>query len=157
MEANIPYHSGILVHDLDNAIKRFTETLGYTFNPPTTVQVHELEDRISGSTGPAEARVTYSRQGPFRLELIEVSGTGIYGAALGEGLHHLGVWEPDPEARLRELEAKGKSVDAIFRRPDGTVSVFYASPENSDGVRIEYVGAAQRERLERWFDTGELR
>ncbi|MDT2005824.1 VOC family protein [Rhodococcus opacus] len=157
MATNIPYHSGILVRDLDEAMKHFADTLGYTFNPPTSVRVHELEDRIAGTTGPGKARVTYSRQGPFRLELIEFTGNGIYGADLGEGLHHLGVWEPDPEARLRELEEAGKSVDAIFRRPDGTVSVIYAGPVDVSGVRIEYVNAAQRERLEHWFDTGELR
>ncbi|KOS58180.1 VOC family protein [Rhodococcus rhodochrous] len=157
MDAKIPYHAGILVRNLDDAIKYFTENLGYTFNPPTTVTVHEVEDRIAGTSAPAEARVTYSRQGPFRLELIEFSGTGIYSSALGEGLHHLGVWESDPESRLRELEAEGRAVDAVFRRPDGGVSVFYAAPEHVGGVRIEYVSAAQRERLEHWFDTGELR
>jgi catechol 2,3-dioxygenase-like lactoylglutathione lyase family enzyme len=156
MTANIPYHSGVLVRNLDEAINHFTDSLGYTFNSPTTVRVHELEDRLAGSTGPAEARVTYSRQGPFRLELIEMTGVGIYGADLGEGLHHLGIWDTDPAARLRALEAEGKSVDAIFRGPDGTVSVFYASPANADGVRIEYVNAAQRERLERWFNGGDL-
>jgi hypothetical protein len=118
--------------------------------------VHELEDRVAGTRGPVELKVTYSRTGPLRIELIEFQGSGVYSADLGEGLHHVGVWEPDPEAKLRELETAGDGVDAIVRGRDGSISVIYASPSEASGVRVEYVNEAHRARLERWFDTGEL-
>jgi catechol 2,3-dioxygenase-like lactoylglutathione lyase family enzyme len=155
MNLRMPYHAGIVVADLALAVDHLTEKMGYTFNEPTTVPVHEVEDRVSGVTGPLEMLVTYSKDGPFRLEVIQAQGAGIY-AEPGQGLHHLGIWEPDPEARLRDLEARGEQVDGVFRQRDGGISVIYASPDTPAGTRIEYVGEAQRERLERWFTTGVL-
>ena len=156
MTTHIPYHAGILVPDIERAIERLGATLGYTFNPPVRVRP-TVDDRISGSTRPVEIAVSYTREGPFRLELIEFSGDGIYGSRHGEGLHHLGIWEPDVESRLAELEAVGRPIDAVIRGEHGRVSAFYAAPEpRSGGTRIEYVGEHQRPRLERWFETGLL-
>jgi catechol 2,3-dioxygenase-like lactoylglutathione lyase family enzyme len=152
----VPYHVGVLVPDVPAAVKAFEATLGYRFNEPKRLQLYDLEDRIAGTSGPAELLVTYSRTGPLRIELIQSGGSGLYDLALGEGFHHVGVWEADPEARLRELEAAGQSIDAVLRGRDGSISVFYASPSASSGVRVEYVNEAQRARLERWFETGEL-
>ena len=150
-----PYHAGFVVADLDGAVADFEAKLGYTFNPPTTLGVHEVEDRMSGSTGPIEMRVTYSKQGPFRVEVIEAQGQGVY-AAGGPGIHHLGVWEPDMPGRLAQLETNGDPVDAVMRQKDGSISVIYARSAALPDTRLEYVSEAQRERLERWFDTGEL-
>ena len=151
----MPYHAGIVVRDLTAAVDDLQDRLGYTFNPPTDVRVHEVEDRISGDTGPIGMRVTYSREGPFRLELIEAVGSGVYAEA-SRGLHHLGVWEADPPARLTALEAAGDPVDAVFRQRDGAISVIYARIAAVPDTRVEYVNSAQRARLERWFDTGVL-
>jgi catechol 2,3-dioxygenase-like lactoylglutathione lyase family enzyme len=150
-----PYHAGFVVPDLEAAAADFEAKLGYTFNPPTMLGVHECEDRISGTTGPVEMRVTYSRQGPFRVELIEAQGEGLY-AVGGPGIHHLGVWEPDIAGRLKNLENDGDPVDAVLRRADGSISVVYARSLALPGTRIEYVSEAQRKRLERWFDGAPL-
>lgn len=155
MTVVMPYHAGLVVPDVDATIEHLSTTLGYTFNPPTKLTVHEVEDRISGVTGPLEMLVTYTRQGPFRLEVIECQGNGVFSPERA-GLHHLGVWEPDPPARLRRIEEASEHVDAIFRQRDGTISVIYAPPTASSATRIEYVNEAQRARLERWFNTGEL-
>lgn len=156
MSEQVPYHVGLLVPDIEAATRVFEDTLGYTFNPPTRLRMHELEDRVAGTRGPAELTATYSRTGPLRIELIEFKGSGVYSAAHGTGLHHVGVWESNPEERLRKLEAAGGDVDAIVWGPDGSISVFYASPSAASGVRVEYVNEAQRPRLERWFETGVL-
>lgn len=150
-----PYHAGFVVPDLEAAVADFEVKLGYTFNPPVTLEVHEIEDRLSGITGPAEMRVTYTKQGPFRLEVIEAHGQGVF-APGGPGVHHLGVWESDPPGRLRQLEAGGDPVDAVLRQGDGSISVIYARSVALPATRIEYVSAAQRERLERWFDGERL-
>ncbi|WP_160573718.1 VOC family protein [Actinomadura physcomitrii] len=151
----IPYHAGILVPDIAAAMGDLSARFGYMFNEPVTMKPYEVDDRINGTTGPIEATVTYTRQGPFRLELIEFSGDGIYSSAHGAGPHHLGVWEPDIDARLAEVEASGAKIDAVFRGSDGAISVFYVSPDTAPGgTRIEYVSERQRARLERWFDTG---
>lgn len=151
----VPYHAGLVVPDVRAAISDLEGRLGCTFNEPTRLTVHEAEDRVSGVTGPLVMVVAYTRDRPFRFELIERQGEGIYAEA-NEGLHHLGVWEPDPSRRLRQLEETGDPVDAVFRQNDGSISVIYARSAASPGCRIEYVNQAQRERLERWFDTGVL-
>lgn len=155
MSLFMPYHAGLVVPDLRAAVADLEARLGYTFNEPTRLTVHEVEDRLGGVTGPLDMLVTYSRESPFRLEVIEGQGNGVYGP-LWQGLHHLGVWEPDPEGRLRQLERAGDPVDAVFRQQDGSISVIYARSSVIPAARVEYVNSAQRERLERWFDTGVL-
>ncbi|MBX6768320.1 MAG: VOC family protein [Actinomadura rubrobrunea] len=155
MTVLMPFHAGLVVADLQQAVEHLGNTFGYTFHPPTRLGVHEVEDRISGVTGPLEMLAAYTKEGPFRLELIECQGEGVFAPSRG-GLHHLGVWKPDPEARLRRQEAAGEPVDAVMRKPDGSISVIYGGPTGASGVRIEYVSQAQRSRLERWFETGVL-
>jgi catechol 2,3-dioxygenase-like lactoylglutathione lyase family enzyme len=150
-----PYHAGFVVPDLEAAVVDFEAKLGYTFNPPTTLGVHEVEDRVSGITGSIEMRVAYTRQGPFRLEVIEAQGEGVY-AAGGAGIHHLGVWEADVAGRLKQLEADGDPIDAVLRQKDGSISVIYARSAALPDTRLEYVSEAQRARLERWFDGAPL-
>jgi catechol 2,3-dioxygenase-like lactoylglutathione lyase family enzyme len=152
----VPYHMGVIVDDVRAAMAGFSATLGYTFNEPLRAQMHDLDDRIAGTRGPSEVFVTYSRTGPFRVEIIEINGSGVYGSAVAGGVHHIGIWEDDPETRLKELESAGDTVDAVLRGPDGSISIIYARPDSAYGVRVEYVNSAQRERLERWFDTGVL-
>lgn len=152
-----PYHVGILVSDMATGIETMSRRLGVTFWDPVEMRPHELEDRINHTRAPGRVLVTYSKQGPFRYELIEFVGDGLYSPRQGEGLHHLGVWEPEPEQRLAELERDGAAVDAVFRSPDGRVSAIYAAPIVGNGLRVEYVSEAERPRLERWFATGALK
>lgn len=156
MSHHVPYHFGVVVPDVPTAMQEFGASLGYVFNEPIRAPLVHFEDRIAGSAGQGELLVTYSRTGPLRIELIESQGSGLFGPALTNGVHHIGVWEADPESRLRELEAAGQSIDAVLRGADGSISLFYASPGGASGVRVEYVNSAQRERLEDWFNTGEL-
>ena len=153
----IPYHVGVLVPNMRAAIDRLSADLGYTFTEPVLMTPQEVEDRVSGETGPMELLVAYTREGPFRLELIEFMGRGLYAEERGEGPHHLGVWEPDIDARLALLESAGTAVDAVFRGPDGRVRVVYTSrAAGAGGVRIEFVSESLRARLEEWFQTGVL-
>jgi len=155
MTVLVPYHAGFVVPEIAAAIGDLEARLGCTFNEPTRLTVHEVQDRLGGTTGPLDLVVAYTRDRPFRLEVIESQGAGIYSAAR-QGLHHLGVWEPDPAGRLARLEHADDHVDAVLRQRDGTISVIYARSAATPGQRIEYVAEAQRDRLERWFDTGVL-
>jgi len=149
----MPYHAGIIVPDITRAIDDLTDRLGYTFNAPTTIVIPEVEDRVAGSISAVELVATYSCEGPFRLELIQGQGEGVYSPRLS-GLHHLGVWESAPEARLRQLEANDEQVDAVIRRADGRISAIYAAAKGLGGTRIEYVNDDRRQQLEEWFETG---
>lgn len=150
---SMPYHAGLIVADIHEGIRDFEERLGYTFNDPVQARAEDMEDRISGTRGPIDLWISYTRESPFRLEVIQSSGDGVYGPKY-LGLHHLGIWEPDPEARLHALEQAGDPVDAVFREADGTVSIIYARSSTIPGGRIEYVGDAARPALEHWFATG---
>jgi catechol 2,3-dioxygenase-like lactoylglutathione lyase family enzyme len=155
--AVIPYHAGVLVSDMRSAMDRLTADLGYSFTTPVLMTPQHVEDRVSGDMGPMELLVAYTREGPFRVELIEFTGNGLYAKEQGEGLHHLGVWEPDIDARLAALESAGTSIDAIFRSPSGRLSVIYAGRgAGAGGVRVEYVSESLRARLEEWFRTDVL-
>lgn len=150
---SMPYHAGFVVADVREGIRDFEERLGYTFNEPISARAEDMEDRISGTRGPIDLWISYTRESPFRLEVIQTSGEGVYGPKY-LGLHHLGIWEPDPEARLHALKKAGDPVDAIFRDADGSVSIIYARSATIPGCRIEYVGDGARPVLEHWFETG---
>src|SRR5438034_264981 len=111
MSDQVPYHLGVVVPDVPAAMQEFSATLGYVFNEPIRLPLHHFEDRIAGTAGPTELYVTYSRTGRLRIELIESHGAGVFSPDLAKGVHHVGVWESDPEGRLQELEAAGQSID----------------------------------------------
>lgn len=153
MTPQIPYHSGIVVNDIEKAMAAFTAEIGYEFNEPTNLTVPRCEDRLAGTESPVELTVTYSRTGPHRIELIAAVGAGVY-AAERAGLHHVGVWESEIAGRLERLEADpSTAVEAVLWRATGEISAIYATNAVT-GTRIEYVNDDRRAQLERWFDTG---
>lgn len=147
-----PYHAGVVVDDIERAIEDLSDRFGYTFNPPTSLAIPVLDDRVTGRTHSVDLVASYTREGPFRLEVIQAQGSGVYSADLA-GLHHLGVWEHDPQSRLDELEAAGDPVDAVIRRADGAISAIYCRPRLVH-ARIEYVNDDRRPQLEQWFEAG---
>ena len=84
------FHVGILVADLDAAIRRFSQVLGLRFGPVSDTQTPV----DSGTITVEHIRPTYSVDGPPYTELIEGSGDGLFSLQNGEGLHHLGIWSP---------------------------------------------------------------
>lgn len=56
----------------------------------------------------------------------------------GEGLHHIGVYQSDLEARILTPPDLGAPSQAILRRVGETLAV-YLSPEAAHGTRIEFV------------------
>lgn len=151
--SQMPYHAGFIVANLEEGIRELEVRYGCTFNKPSEVTAPDYEDRVSGERGPLDLRIAYTKDSPFRLEVIERTGNGVYSEKF-LGLHHLGVWEPDPAGRLLALEAAGDDIDSVVRDEEGSVTVIYARPATMRGARIEYVNEAQREAFERWFDTG---
>jgi len=143
------FHVGILVNDLDAAIKRFSEVMDVSFVEPVVAHVDYLEE--SWRTSPCDLRVAYTNQGPPYIELLEAQGDGIYGVHQGEGVHHVGVWDPDCEARLEALQKRGMRTEAIQFTPDRRIIVAYFYPGHLHGTRLEIVDEGRREMMERWF------
>ena len=105
MTATNLFHVGILVPDLDEAVARFTEVLGLYVQgagrrPCRPVRAGDVgrsarpADLVvgRGSAVPRAARVA-GQQRPLRSP--------------HEGLHHVGLWEPDPEALIDRLQHLG--------------------------------------------------
>ena len=144
-----PYaHIGVLVADLESAIGRYSR-LGLTFMEPRTVHVDRLVE--NGTETELDLRITFSYQGPPQWELLEAVGDGVYGAHLGEGLHHVAVVVPDPIEHLGELTRLGFRHVASQYRPDGSMIVGYLDPADLNGIRLEVIGTPVQEAIEAWI------
>lgn len=148
------WHVGILVADLDTAVERFAATLGVSFRPPAVAKVPDLREDPPRRT--TEVRVATSVEGPPYYELIEQSGTGLFGPDQPEGLHHIGVWHPDNEAEVQVLGKAGVGVEARSYLFGGCLQALFSRPEDLHGVRFEFTNEQNRERIERFIATGEL-
>jgi catechol 2,3-dioxygenase-like lactoylglutathione lyase family enzyme len=135
MTASDVYHVGILVNDLAEGMARFSTVLGLSFDEPKTVP---LTLEIDGKAVPGEVTCVYSVEGPPFVELIEAQADGLWGHQHGEGLHHIGSWEEDLEARLEELLAEGALVDVKAAIGDQFVAA-YLKPEPIHNTRLELV------------------
>jgi catechol 2,3-dioxygenase-like lactoylglutathione lyase family enzyme len=145
------FHVGILVEDLEAAVDRFSKVLGLTFNDPLMATFDCLED-----PDPHEGfvRCTYSRQGPPFIELLEANGDGLFSLAGGEGVHHVGYWDADVDARCALLSGQGVEREARVANPDGTTFSAFTRREDLFGLRLEVLHDASREATERWIATG---
>jgi catechol 2,3-dioxygenase-like lactoylglutathione lyase family enzyme len=146
------FHIGILVPDLKRAIRKYREILGLEFQEPTSMSLATMEQ--PGLTETAPLNIAFSKAGMPYYELIQATGTGLFSAAHGEGMHHVGVWMNDPEETLRALEAQKIKVVAINRLPDGTPLTIFTHPSALSGIRIEYVNANFRAMVEHFLAAG---
>jgi catechol 2,3-dioxygenase-like lactoylglutathione lyase family enzyme len=100
----------VVVHDLDEAVARWTELLGigpwtgYRLEPP---RLREM--RYRGEDVEFSLRHALAWQGELQFELVQpLSGPSIFREHLdthGEGLHHVGRYVPDhPAAVAHALE-----------------------------------------------------
>lgn len=144
------FHIAILVDDIEKAIAKYSEVLGVEFLEPviSTARFWEKgrDERM------LEARLTYSKQaqGPY-IELVEAQGDGLFAPARGEGVHHVGVWEADCEARVKTLENQGVELIAAQYTPEGKIIVAYFEPHDTHGTMIEIVDSSRREMMEQWL------
>ncbi len=147
------FHYGILVEGIEQGMERFGDLLGIRFRPPATAHVDDFVD--DGQKSVLDLTVTYSMEGPPYTELLEMTGDGIYGSHNGEGFHHIGVWEPDCEAKTAEWEAKGLDPLATQYTPEGRIIVVYFRPEGTHGACLELVDEARRAQMEQWIHGGD--
>ncbi|MFT4265243.1 MAG: VOC family protein [Nocardioides sp.] len=128
------FHVGVLVRDIDEAVRDFSEVLGIEFEDILTAPV------ATGET----IRCCYSYGGPPMLELVEATGTGIWRPDLGEGLHHLGFATPDVAAVCPAFSGE---VDTIIPGADAGDGprVIYTRPQVLHGVRVEYLKSSMVE------------
>ena len=139
MKAPLIDHVGILVPDLEEAIARWEAATGYTFSPIARYRTDRYRDASDPEPHHHDARISFSREGAPRIELMEVTGTGTHGP--GElGVHHLGFQNiADPQARMAELAELGIGEDGASFDPEGRTLLCFTDKTALDGVRLELI------------------
>lgn len=137
------YHMGVVVADIQRAIAELSQQLGIDFEAPFSVSVGA---DYKGVFGQHAVTVSYGRQGPPYLELLQGAPGGIWAIEDGPRMHHLGVWVEDLGNEVRRLEAAGMRTEMLGKDADGNPRLF-AYMSNAHGVRVELVDAAGRPGL----------
>jgi len=139
-----PYHVGIAVWDLDQAMTNFESTVGA--GPWGTLEA-EVPAIYRGSETTTGIRSAFARTGPLIIELVQPTGGAFTAQTFlderGEGIYHLGYWVEDMADALSRAEELGVGVDWYTPR-DGLPFAVYLDSAKTLGVHIELVGTAMR-------------
>lgn len=141
-----PYHIGIVVRNLDEAMNRLGPVFGVT---RWGTFESEVPSTYRGAPTRAGSRAAYgTAAGPY-IELVEPrAGPWTATAFLeerGEGVYHLGYWVNDVPEVLRRAETIGLGVDWAL---DGESGPIVAYLEPILGVHIELVSSSLRSFIE---------
>lgn len=132
-------HIGILVPNLEEAIERWSAALGYTFSPIGRYRTHKYADRNNPELHYHDARISFSKEGPPRIELMEVTGEGTHGPN-EIGVHHFGFpGTTDVDARRGELASLGIGDDGLSYNDEGQLILWFTEKSALDGIRLEFV------------------
>ncbi|MFD4957850.1 VOC family protein [Microbacterium sp. NPDC058389] len=129
-------HIGILVENLEEAIERWSAALGYQFSPVARYRTQRWVDSSDRSPHFHDARISFSLQGPPRIELMEVSGNGTHSAAQ-LGIHHFGF--PGHADPLASAAASGLAVDGQSLTGNGDTLLCFTEKAALDGIRLEFI------------------
>ena len=132
-------HVGVLVPDLEEAIARWSAATGYTFSPIARYRTPRYSDHSDEAPHFHDARMSFSLEGPPKIELLEVTGSGTHGIEQA-GIHHLGFRGfDDPAARLAELQLIGIGSDGLSRDEQGRLLLCFTDKRDLDGIRLELI------------------
>lgn len=140
---------GIVVKDLDKAVKQYYEILGagpwdiYEYGPPEMKEV-----TYRGNPAEWSALIGFAWVGDRQLELIQpLKGPNIYYEHLekkGEGLHHIKERVDDCQKVIEEYRQKGVSV--IQSGQFGGGEFYYFDTEPALGILYEISKAGVRKK-----------
>jgi len=142
-----PYHIGVAVRDISEAMPRFRELLGLGLWGRIDAEVPALfrgKETVSG------VRSAFARLGAMYVELVEPTVGGFPAKTFlnerGEGIYHLGYWVEDIPAAIEVAGARGLSVDWAF--PTAKPQVVYLDARATWGFHVEFVSPAMRPGIE---------
>ncbi|MBI4259925.1 MAG: VOC family protein [Actinobacteria bacterium] len=148
MTARNFFHVGILVPDMREAMARFSDVLRLDFMEPAVAHVDDFDD--AGGRRVLDLNITWARQGPPYVELLEAQDEGLYGTA-NLGLHHVGLYDPDCEGLIEELVGKGLRREATQWTPEGRIIAVYTAPEEMHGTRLEFIDQSREAGMNAWL------
>jgi methylmalonyl-CoA/ethylmalonyl-CoA epimerase len=147
---------GIVVRDLDEAVKKYYELYGagpwsiYTYGPPEM-----KKGTYRGKPSDWSALIAFTWLGDRQLEIIQpLKGPNIYYEFLekkGEGLHHIKEWVDDPEQTVEEY--RRKSIAMIQSGEFDGSTFYYFNTEPSLGITLEITksGGVKHRKPERMY------
>jgi catechol 2,3-dioxygenase-like lactoylglutathione lyase family enzyme len=139
MTAPLIEHIGILVPNLEEGIARWSAATGFTFSPIARYRTQRYVDHSDSTPHFHDARISFSREGSPRIELMEVTGTGTHGPD-ELGVHHFGFQGvADPDARVAELATQGIGHDGTSKDTEGRTLLCFTDKTALDGVRLELI------------------
>ncbi len=136
---------GILVRNLETAMEWYWQTLGIGPWKVYTNSAPPLTCSYRGHSTSYKMRVALGQSGPLVFELLEhVEGDCVHRDFLASGrigLEHLGIYVPDLDAALAELESRGikvlQAATGIGVRGDGRYA--FLDTEATTGVMWELI------------------
>jgi hypothetical protein len=141
------FHAALHVPDLDAAIESYGRTMQLDFLAPVTRNYARLQQKNHDDA--FVARISYSRQGPFYIELLESSGPGIFSGPALDRFHHFGIWAKDAMREGLKMEASGFQWEATIHADDGSTPVVFV---RRDDVRVEIINESRRPALMDWIE-----
>jgi catechol 2,3-dioxygenase-like lactoylglutathione lyase family enzyme len=143
------FHVGILVPDIREAMARFSDVLGLEFKEPAIAHVDDFDDTTGRRV--LDLVITWATMGPPFVELLEAQGEdGLYGSKQ-LGLHHVGLYDPEPTGLIEELVGKGLRREATQWTPDGDIIAVYTAPEEMHGTRLEFIDQSRERGMNDWI------
>lgn len=141
----------IVVHDIEQACKRWAEILGVSVpNVIITQPGDEVNMTYRGQPSNAQAKLAFFNLGQVQLELIEPIGEpSTWKEALdknGESVHHIAFWVEDMQASVDFLKQHG--IPMIQRGDMGEGQYAYFDAEEKLGVQIELLERVRKARAQ---------
>ncbi|WP_181160344.1 VOC family protein [Streptomyces solincola] len=131
---------GVLVENLEDAIRKWSLGTGYTFSEIGRYRTEFYSDHSNPRPHHHDARISFSKEGPPHIELMEFHGAGTHSAAQGEGIHHLGFMDhPRVEGVKTDLEAAGMRSDGVATDESGAILLWFTEKSDLHGIRLEFV------------------
>lgn len=123
-------HIGIVVQDIEAALKVYRDALGLELTKTEFVP----EQRV---------KIAFLPTGESEIELVQPttddSGIARYLARRGEGIHHICLEVDDIEAALAQVAAQGMElIDKTPRIGSGGQKLAFVHPKSAHGVLIEF-------------------
>lgn len=123
-------HIGIVVQDIEAALKVYRDALGLELTKTEFVPEQQV-------------KIAFLPTGESEIELVQPttddSGIARYLARRGEGIHHICLEVDDIEAALAQVAGRGMElIDETPRTGSGGQKLAFVHPKSAHGVLIEF-------------------